>query len=104
MTPQQAHNDYLEIIASGGLVGLAIFLWFVVLVFKRGRANLQSPDAFRRATSFAGLVAIAGVAIHSLMDFGLHRMANAMIFVALIVIVTGGISKQTATRNQNAQG
>ncbi len=104
MTPQQAHNDYLEIIASGGLVGLAIFLWFVFLVFKRGRANLQSPDAFRRATSFAGLVAIAGVAIHSLMDFGLHRMANAMIFVALIVIVTGGISKQTATRNQNAQG
>mgnify|MGYP003694069815 CR=1 FL=1 len=24
MTPQEAHNDYLELLASGGLVGLAI--------------------------------------------------------------------------------
>src|SRR2546425_10279412 len=27
MTPQQAHNDYLELVASGGILGLAIFVW-----------------------------------------------------------------------------
>ncbi len=97
MTPQQAHNDYLELLASGGVIALAIFLWFVVLVFREARTNLRSPDAFRRAASFAGLIAIAGVAVHSLLDFGLHRMGNAMIFVALIVIVTGQISNESGT-------
>ena len=88
MTPQQAHNDYLELLASGGIVGLAIFLWFVFVVLRHARANLQSPDRFRRAACFAALIGIAGVAVHSLVDFGLHRMVNAMMFAALIVIAT----------------
>jgi O-antigen ligase len=87
-TPQQAHNDYLELAASGGLVGLALGVWFFVVVFRRARTNLRSPDRFRRAACFAALIGIAGVATHSLVDFGLHRMANAMIFAGLIVIAT----------------
>ena len=31
MTPQQAHNDYLEMLASGGLIGVAIAVWFVIV-------------------------------------------------------------------------
>jgi O-antigen ligase len=89
LTPQQAHNDYLELAASGGAVGLAIGGWFVFVVFKRARANLQCPERFRRAACFAALIGIAGVAAHSLVDFGLHRMLNAMVFTALIVIATG---------------
>jgi putative inorganic carbon (HCO3(-)) transporter len=103
MTPQQAHNDYLELLASGGIVGVAIFLWFVVVVFRRAQANLKSADSFRRAATFAALIAIAGVAVHSLVDFGLHRMANAMIFVALIVIATSKVSRETKTLNDNAE-
>ena len=94
MTPQQAHNDYLELVASGGIVGLALFLWFVAVVIKQARANLRSPAGFRRAACFASLIAITGVAVHSLGDFGLHRMANAMIFVALIVIATSKVSSE----------
>jgi O-antigen ligase len=88
LTPQQAHNDYLELAASGGSVGLAIGGWFVLVVFKRARANLQSPERFRRAACLAALIGIAGVAAHSLVDFGLHRMLNAMVFTALIVVAT----------------
>lgn len=103
MTPQQAHNDYLELLASGGIVGVAIFLWFVAGVYRHARANLQSADSFRRAATFAALIAIAGVAVHSLVDFGLHRMANAMIFVALIVIATSKVSREIKTLNENAE-
>ena len=88
LTPQQAHNDYLELLASGGVVGLAIGVWFVVVVFKRARANLRSPRPFRRAACLAALIGITGVAVHSLVDFGLHRMINAMVFTALIIIAT----------------
>ena len=31
MTPQEAHNDYLELLSSGGLIGFAIGVWFVVV-------------------------------------------------------------------------
>jgi putative inorganic carbon (HCO3(-)) transporter len=102
MTPQQAHNDYLELVASGGIVGLAIFLWFVAVVLKQARSTLQSPAGFRRAACFASLIAITGVAVHSLVDFGLHRMANAMIFAALIVIATSKVGSEAKALSDDA--
>jgi len=87
MTPQQAHNDYLELLASGGLIGLAIGVWFVLSLFRAGRENLRSPNRFRRAAGFGATVAIAGVAFHSLVDFGLHILINALIFTTLVMIV-----------------
>jgi putative inorganic carbon (HCO3(-)) transporter len=88
MTPQEAHNDYLELLASGGLVGVAIAGWFVVVLVKRTRANLASPNRFRRAACFGAVIGITGVAVHSLVDFGLHTIVNALIFTTLIVIAT----------------
>ncbi|MGH9928946.1 MAG: O-antigen ligase family protein [Pyrinomonadaceae bacterium] len=88
MTPQEAHNDYLELLASGGLVGLALGLWFAIIVFKRMRENLRSPNRVRRAACFGAAIGIAGVAVHSLVDFGLHTIINALVFTTLIVIAT----------------
>ncbi len=88
MTPQEAHNDYLELLASGGLVGLALGVWFAVVVIKRTRENLRSPNRFRRAACFGAAIGIAGVAVHSLVDFGLHTIVNALVFTTLVVIAT----------------
>jgi O-antigen ligase len=88
MTPQEAHNDYLELLASGGLVGLALGVWFAVVVFNRTRENLRSPNRFRRAACLGAAIGIAGVAVHSLVDFGLHTIVNALVFTTLIVIAT----------------
>lgn len=88
LTPQQAHNDYLELLASGGLVAVAIFLWFAVVVIRRTKASLRSVDRFRRAAAFGAVIGIVGVAIHSLMDFGLHMIVNAFVFTTLLVIAT----------------
>ena len=88
MTPQEAHNDYLELLASGGLVGLALGVWFAIVVFKRTRENLGSPNRFRRAACFGAAIGIAGVTVHSLVDFGLHTIVNALVFTTLIVIAT----------------
>jgi len=88
LTPEEAHNDYLELLASGGITGLAIAVWFGVVVFKRTRANLHSRDRFRRAACFGASLGMIGVAVHSLFDFGLHLTVNALVFTALIVIAT----------------
>jgi len=97
MTPQQAHNDYLELIASGGVIGLVLFIWFVKVGVNRARNNLKTGNDFRRAACFAALIAIAGIAVHSLVDFGLHRMLNAMIFMALLVTATTTVEEESDT-------
>jgi O-antigen ligase len=90
-TPQQAHNDYLEILASGGVIGFALFLWFAVLLLNRARKVLHDGDPLRRAACLGALVAMFGVAVHSLFDFGLHLTINAALCVALIVTATAHI-------------
>lgn len=88
MTPQEAHNDYLELLASGGVVGMALGIWFALVVCKRTRENLRSPNRFRRAACFGAAIGLAGVAVHSLVDFGLHTIVNALVFTTLVVIAT----------------
>jgi O-antigen ligase len=87
-TPQEAHNDYLELLSSGGLVGLLIGIWFAVSLFRRARENLASENRFQRSICFAALLGITGVAVHSLFDFGLHLLINAFVFLILVMMAT----------------
>jgi len=86
--PREAHNDYLELLASGGVIGGLFGLWFVFALIKSARAQLRSTDPFRRAACFGAILGLLGVATHSLVDFGLHITINALVFTALAVIAT----------------
>jgi O-antigen ligase len=88
LVPQEAHNDYLELLASGGIIGVAIGMWFCAVLVKRATISLRSANRFRRAASFGAVLGLAGVGVHSLFDFGLHMLVNAVIFIALVVIAT----------------
>ena len=81
MTPQEAHNDYLELLSSGGVIGFAIGVWFVVAVVRAARQNTNKAQ-------LGAILGIVGVAAHSLVDFGLHILVNAIVFLALIMIAT----------------
>ena len=91
MTPQEAHNDYLELLSSGGLIGLALGIWFAVTVVHKIRQNLSTDSGYKRAVRFGAILGITGVAAHSLVDFGLHIMTNAVVFIVLIMIATSRI-------------
>jgi O-antigen ligase len=85
LTPQEAHNDYLELLASGGLLGFAIVIWFVVRVANHMRRVLRMNGRLS-ARALGALVGIFGVLTHSFVDFGLHITSNALILCALIVM------------------
>jgi len=53
MTPREAHNDYLELLASGGLIGAGLAAWFLVVFLRRSRRRLHSPDLFYRTATLA---------------------------------------------------
>ena len=95
-TPQEAHNDYLELLASGGLIGLAIGIWFAVALIRtaeqklgqlRGGVPTDGGNSFARAATIGALAGILTVAVHSLVDFGLHITINALMFTVLLAIV-----------------
>ncbi|HKE59404.1 MAG TPA: O-antigen ligase family protein [Pyrinomonadaceae bacterium] len=94
MTPQEAHNDYLELLSSGGLVGFALGVWFVVAVVRRALKNLRSSNRFCRAVCFGAVIGLCGVAMHSLVDFGLHMMVNALLFMTLVMMATARIERE----------
>lgn len=95
--PEQAHNDYLEFTASGGLTGAILaFCFFGILVFisrKRFRHSGYGFPAFGRNGAICG---IAGIAFHSLFDFGLQFFANQLFFIALICLI---VHDETDGRN-----
>jgi O-antigen ligase len=88
LTPQQAHNDYLELFASGGAVGCALALWLLVAFLKAVRVRLLSANAYRQAACLGALTGIFGVGLHSFVDFGLHITINSLVFITLMVIAT----------------
>lgn len=86
-TPQQAHNDYLELLASGGIIGAAIFVWFVVLLIRKLRA-IKESTGFQYGAVWGSILGIVGVGVHSLVEFGLHITINALVFMTLLAILS----------------
>jgi len=86
-TPQQAHNDYLELLASGGLIALAIGIWFIIAFVGLARGALRNADPPGQAVILGAMTGILTVSVHSLVDFGLHITINALVFTALIGLV-----------------
>lgn len=93
LTPQEAHNEYLEVLSSGGLIGLAIGVWFALMVVRRVLMNFRNDHGRVHAVRVSAVLGIAGVVVHSLIDFGLHLMSNALIFIVLIMLATASAKK-----------
>lgn len=84
LTPQEAHNDYLELTAGGGIVGVAIVAAFAVALGRAVRKQIKFGSGYRRAVALAALAGIVPVIVHSMVDFGLHITVNALMFTVLI--------------------
>lgn len=85
---EQAHNDYLQILSDGGIIGGLLGLIFVAVLFRKGFARLQSRDKFRRGVALGALTGCVGVLVHSFFDFTLHTTANALLFLLLAALAT----------------
>jgi O-antigen ligase len=59
-----SHNNYLDIIAQVGFLGLGFFLWFVVALAKvLLRAVRKAPDGFPHAFALGAVGAMAGMLV-----------------------------------------
>ncbi len=89
---EQAHNDYLQVLADAGIVGLLLGAFFIYDLFKTGLRNAKTSNKFRRGVAVGALAGCFAILVHSLFDFVLHITAVAMLFITLVslVVVSGG--------------
>ncbi len=85
---EQAHNDYLQILADAGIIGALLGASFLIILFSKGLARRNTEDKFRRGIATGALAGCFAVLVHSAFDFTLHTTANALLFLVLAGMAT----------------
>ncbi len=85
---EQAHNDYLQVLADSGVIGAALGLFFIVALFRVGFLRRERNERFRRGVALGALSGCFAVLVHSFFDFTLHTTANALLFLILAALAT----------------
>lgn len=92
-----AHNDYVQVAADTGWLGLA--LWLVPGVWTARRAlRLLADDrsSLNRGIGAAAVMALLCMGMHSMVDFNLHIPANAMTFTVLLALAWAPLGPSSA--------
>jgi O-antigen ligase len=98
---EQAHNDYLQVMSDAGILGAALGIFFIVVLFKLGFARRESADKFRSGVATGALAGCFAVLVHSFFDFTLHTTANALLFLMLVALATlNGRVEEASTRHR----
>ncbi len=86
-----AHNDWAQLFAEGGTIGAVLF-GAAIWVWGRdiARRFKQAPQRCR-LLAIGLLTGICTLAIHSLVDYSLHKPANAMLLAAMAGLCTAAV-------------
>ena len=84
----QAHNDYLQILADGGIFGAIIALWFIFLVARDTLRASRHGNPLMAATALGCASGLFALMVHSLFDFNLQIPSNALLFLVLTSVVS----------------
>jgi O-antigen ligase len=97
---EQAHNDYLQILADGGILSLGCVIAFVFILVKKGIAAISRRTSdIHRSVSTGALAGCFGILLHSFFDFPLRTPANTFFFLLLVVLAVGhSTPKRSRTR------
>jgi len=98
---EQAHNDYLQILADAGVIGLACVAGFIFLLFRKGLGTIRSStDDLRRGTAIGALAGCFAILIHSFFDFPLRTPANGFVFLLLVALAVAAVDQTRTTRGR----
>ncbi len=88
---EQAHNDYLQILADAGIIGLILAGFFIYQLFRTGLQNVKTENLFRRGVAVGAFAGCFAILVHSLFDFVLHTTSITFLFLTLasLVVVSG---------------
>jgi O-antigen ligase len=77
----EAHNDYLQLLAEMGVLGFGLMVWFLAVLYRRAVRKIGNwTTDVSSAVTLACTLGFTGILVHSLFDFNLQIPANAAIF------------------------
>src|SRR5579871_1640225 len=83
------HNDYAEMLAETGIIGGLCGLLFLWNFFGAVGKNLTAKQGqFSWALHVGAVAAVIGILVHSCVDYNLHIVANALLFLLQVHIAT----------------
>ena len=86
---EQAHNEYLQILAETGIIGFVCIASFIYLLFKKGMSTVTNAgSSFRKNAAIGALAGCLGIFVHSFVDFPLRTASNGFFFLLLVAIAT----------------
>ncbi len=89
------HNDYLHFISETGILTAGIILWLIVATFWSGIRKIMTTNSrLTLGITLGSLTGIVAMAVHSVADFNLHIMANAILLTVLAGLLMAVGSKE----------
>ncbi len=87
-----AHNDYIELLTDGGIIGFSLVAYFVCTTFYRGIKSLSKrKEPYSILLTIGALSSLFSILIHGFVDFNMHNGANGLYFFFLCgVLVSAG--------------
>ncbi len=86
----KAHNDFLELAVTGGLVGFTLgaagVVFLLIALSRKLRSAGRTEDRLAPAAALGCLIAVG---VHETFDFGLSLAANAFILIAVVAAALG---------------
>ena len=88
---QHAENEYLEQAATGGIIGLALFLWLFVFVFTCMLKNLKLARAVDDENTSCYLLgygaALCGLLVHATVDISVHFASSGLLLACFVGVL-----------------
>jgi len=101
---EQAHNEYLQMLADAGIAGFACVAAFIYFLFRRGLVTISKTHGLRRDVAIGALAGCFGILIHSFFDFPMRTPANAFFFLLLCALATVPVRSNNAGKNVRRHG
>jgi O-antigen ligase len=102
---RHAHSDWLELLATTGVVGLGLALGAVLLVARRFGVQLTNDRRSEdRAGAIAGIGMLSMAAVHSLLDFSLTMPADAFILAVALGCAAGAPAPRMREPSRRSHG
>lgn len=99
-----SHNDYLQILADGGLIGAGLALWFIVVVFRAFGRGVNSRDSWRSVIALGCGAGMFSLLVHSLFDFNLQIPSTALLFLVFAGVIAGIGEKADGWKKSQLEG
>jgi len=100
---EKAHNEYLQLWAELGTIGLAIFLWLIIAYFNYGIRYLKREKDKQKQGIMIGMMgAVVAFLVDSFFWFPLHLLSNLSLFWLFVgLTMMMGLEKNAGSESES---